>query len=332
MIYAGALTFVVYSVLLTLYARLPFPPPGETILYDPTDWTMLFDSAQTGPVRGGAPAGGASFSGQSAGARAGASAGGPSIGGLSTTQPPVAILLYKAHPGDTMGSIATRLGLTVDTLSSMNRVQGRGVHTVIVGELLKVPSQDGIPVSFDGDFDALTAKYKDTVTPDEVLAANGITRAELKQGMVLFLPRVQHTGPDLALSTGTFVARPLIGYESSPFGWRQDPFTGVRSHHSGVDIAAPMGSPIRSSTDGTVVAARWDNMLGNYVEVRYLAGYSYVYGHMSVIKTQVGARVQRGQLIGLVGDTGYATGPHLHFEVRRYGVPLNPKFFLSGIR
>jgi len=310
---AAALCFVVCAVLLVLNDLLPFPPPGERILYDPTDWSLLFSPRQPLPARPPALAGE-----------------GQGMGGLSSMQPPVELLLYKVRPGDSMGTIASKLGVSVDTLSSMNRVQGQGVHTVIVGELLKVPSQDGIPVALAGDFDAFCEKYK--LVPDEVLSANSLTRSDLHEGMVLFLPRVQHKGAELALITGTLVAMPLRGYESSPFGRRSDPITGLPSRHTGVDIAAPMGSPIRSSTDGTVITARYDSMLGNYVEIRGFAGYSYVYGHMRVIRTSVGVHVNRGQLIGLVGDTGYATGPHLHFEVRRYGVPLNPSNFLYGIR
>jgi murein DD-endopeptidase MepM/ murein hydrolase activator NlpD len=310
---ATALTFVFSTVLLVLGARLPFPPPGEPILYEPTDWSLLFGAGSSAASR---PA-----------ARQGVET---SIGGLSTVQPPVAILLYKAQRGDTMSSIATKLGVSTDTLSSLNRVDGRGVHSVMVGELLKVPTEDGIPVALNGDFDAFCLKYK--VSPDDVLAANAITRADLAQGMTLFLPGVQDSGAVLAIKTGLYVALPVHGYESSPFGTRADPFTGAISHHSGVDIAAPMGTPIRSSTDGIVINARYDSMLGNYVEVRAFAGFSYVYGHMSVIKTWVGAHVGQGQVIGLVGDTGYATGPHVHFEVRLYGRPLNPKNYLPGIR
>ena len=310
---AAALSLVVFSTLLSLNEVLPFPLPGERMLYDPTDWSLLFGAPRQAAVH---PAAG--------------TAAGQSMGGLSVIQPPVVYLLYRAHPGDTMGNIASHLGVSMDTLASMNRVQGQGVHNVMVGELLKVPSQDGIPAVLSGDFDAFC--QKNSVAPDAVLSANGVSRADLHDGMVLFLPGVQHTGFQLALYTGTLVAMPLHGYESSPFGYRADPFTGLPNHHTGVDIAAPMGSQIRSATDGTVIRAEFDNMLGNYVQVQAYAGFSYIYGHMSKILAGVGVRVHQGQVIGLVGETGYATGPHLHFEVRKNGVPQNPRSFLPGIR
>jgi murein DD-endopeptidase MepM/ murein hydrolase activator NlpD len=310
---AAALLLVTSAVLLTLDARLPFPPPSERILYDPSDWSLLFANPVRQPVRQEKSASSV-----------------PSVGGYSTQQSPLAILLYTVKPGDTISGIATKLGLTTDTISTFNRPEGRGVHIVTVGEQIRIPSQDGIYLTLKGDFDELCRKNK--VAPEEVLTANSLSREGLAQGMQLFFPGVQHVGYALALQEGVGVALPLHGWETSAYGRRADPFTGLPSRHSGVDIAAPMGSPIRSATNGVVRAAGWDDMLGNYVEVRALMGYSYVYGHMSQILTQVGAAVFTGKVIGLVGDTGYATGPHLHFEVRRFGVPQNPKYYLPGIR
>jgi murein DD-endopeptidase MepM/ murein hydrolase activator NlpD len=309
---AVALMFVVSAVALVLEERLPFPSPGEGILLDPTDWSMLFRRDPPLP------------------ARPDMRAPGPSVGGSSFVQPPLAILLYRAHAGDTMSGIATKLGMDIDTISSMNRVQGRGVHNVTVGEFLKIPSQNGIFIALSGDFDEQC--NKSGVLPEDVLAANSLTRDDLKQGMQLFFPNVQHTGYARALSVGVGVSMPLRGWETDAFGRRLDPFTGLPSRHFGVDIAAPEGSTIRSATDGVVVAAGFDNGLGSYVMVRAQLGYSYVYGHMSMILTRSGARVSTGSVLGLVGHTGYATGPHLHFEVRLNGVPQNPRNYLPGIR
>jgi murein DD-endopeptidase MepM/ murein hydrolase activator NlpD len=312
---ATALLLVVSAVLLVLDARQPFPAPSERILYDPSDWSMLLRSPAVSAPRPGlekttVPA--------------------LSVGGYTPQQPPLSVMLYKAKPGDTFSGIAGKLGLDIDTISSMNRTEGRGVHNVTVGELIRIPSQNGIYLTLRGDFDEMCRK--NAVAPEDVLGANGLARADLRPGMPLFFPGVQHTGYARALAEGVGVALPLRGWESSPYGARSDPFTGQRSRHSGVDIAAPMGSPIRSATDGIVRAAGWDDLLGNYVEVRGQMGYSYVYGHMSRILVGAGTRVASGRVLGLVGDTGYATGPHLHFEVRKYGVPQNPKYYLPGIR
>jgi murein DD-endopeptidase MepM/ murein hydrolase activator NlpD len=310
---SAALILVVSAVLLTLDARLPFPSPGEGILYDPTDWSLLFHTEKREPVLHEA-----------------ALVPGTSVGGSSVAQPALAIMRYTAKPGDTMSGIAGSLGLDVDTLSSMNRVAGRGVHNVTVGETLRIPSQNGITMAAAADFDEQCRK--NGVFPEDVLAANSLTRDQLKAGAQLFFPNVQHTGYALALARGVGVAMPLHGWQSDDFGWRIDPFTGIRARHYGVDIATAEGSPIRSATDGLVTQAGWDDGYGYFVAVRAQLGYSYIYGHMSRLLTHSGARISTGQTIGLVGHTGHATGPHLHFEVRLNGVPQNPRFFLPGIR
>ncbi|HUI71397.1 MAG TPA: LysM peptidoglycan-binding domain-containing M23 family metallopeptidase [Spirochaetia bacterium] len=321
---ASALMIVATTVTLATGSLLPFPRPGETVLYDPSDWSML--------IRGGGPAGrpepvvtAATVNPQTPLAR------GEAIGGFSLVQPSVQFLLYRVKPGDTITGIAQKLGLNPDTVSSLNRSEGRGVHNISVGEKIRIPTQDGIFVPLDSDFDALCRKKG--VSPEEVLAANNVTRSDLVPGKLLFFPGVQHTGYEYSLSLGVAVSNPLpSAWETSTYGYRSDPFTGQRRKHNGVDLAAPYGSPVRSATEGVVRDAGWDDVLGNYVEIRGQLGYSYVYGHMSRILVQPGTRVVRGSVLGAVGATGYATGPHLHFEVRRYGVPQNPALFVSGLR
>ena len=151
-----ALMLVVSSVVLVLNQRLPFPSPGESILLDPTDWSLLFHRDPPLP------------------ARPDMRSPGPSIGGSTFVQPPLAILLYRAHAGDTMSGIATKLGMDIDTISSMNRVEGRGVHNVTVGETLRIPSQNGITLTLAPDFDGQCRTYG--VSPEDVLAANALEK------------------------------------------------------------------------------------------------------------------------------------------------------------
>jgi murein DD-endopeptidase MepM/ murein hydrolase activator NlpD len=98
--------------------------------------------------------------------------------------------------------------------------------------------------------------------------------------------------------------------------------------HAGLDIAAPIGTPILASRAGTVIFAGWRGGYGNYTMVDHGGGFVTCYGHQSRIGTSVGAVVARGQVIGLVGSTGHSTGPHLHFEVRVNGNPQNPRGYL----
>ncbi|HFC97218.1 MAG TPA: hypothetical protein ENJ40_02005 [Thermosulfurimonas dismutans] len=117
-------------------------------------------------------------------------------------------------------------------------------------------------------------------------------------------------------------------YLSSGFGRRKDPFTGKPAFHTGVDLVGYSGTPIRSTADGKVIYAGWHGGYGRVVVIRHGYGYSTLYGHLKKIVVRAGQRVKRGQVIGYLGNTGRSTGPHLHYEVRRYGRYLNPYRFI----
>ncbi len=117
---------------------------------------------------------------------------------------------------------------------------------------------------------------------------------------------------------------PVTGTITSPFGWRSNPFGGAPEFHQGLDIAAPMGTTVTAAAGGTVIMAQWYGGYGNYILIDHGGGYSTGYGHLSAIYVSSGQSVQRGQAIGAVGSTGQSTGPHLHFEVRIAGKPVDP--------
>lgn len=117
---------------------------------------------------------------------------------------------------------------------------------------------------------------------------------------------------------------PAHGWLSSSVGRRTDPITGGDDYHQGLDISADAGSPIYATADGTVTLARREGAYGNLVTIDHGYGLETRYGHMSKFEVKAGAKVKRGELIGRVGSTGRATGPHLHYEVRVNGRLLNP--------
>ncbi|MCX8032077.1 MAG: peptidoglycan DD-metalloendopeptidase family protein [Thermoleophilia bacterium] len=121
---------------------------------------------------------------------------------------------------------------------------------------------------------------------------------------------------------------PVAGPVVSGYGYRIHPIFHVRKMHTGIDIDASMGSPINAAAAGTVVAAGWRGGYGKCVILVHSGGLATLYGHLSVISVEVGQTVKKGQTIGKVGSTGYSTGPHLHFEVRVNGDPVNPMGFL----
>lgn len=131
---------------------------------------------------------------------------------------------------------------------------------------------------------------------------------------------------DIKVTTG-FI-RPLGGQITSPFGYRVHPIFKTRKFHSGIDIAAPMNTPIKAANTGKVIMAGWYGGYGKVVIIDHgvIRGQSIttLYGHMNSISVSQGQSVKQGQIIGRVGTTGYSTGPHCHFEVRVKGQPRNP--------
>jgi murein DD-endopeptidase MepM/ murein hydrolase activator NlpD len=121
---------------------------------------------------------------------------------------------------------------------------------------------------------------------------------------------------------------PASGRIVSGFGYRRHPLWGGWHLHTGIDIGASYGEPVKAADGGEVIYSGWWDGYGKAVVIDHGHGTSTVYGHMSRIYAQTGQRLDKGQVIGLVGSTGFSTGPHLHFEVRRNGKPMNPIGFL----
>ena len=121
---------------------------------------------------------------------------------------------------------------------------------------------------------------------------------------------------------------PLEGRVGSSFGERMDPFNGEGAFHSGIDIDAPYGTPVRATADGNVTGAAMGAGYGREAELDHGHDVLTVYGHLSAIAVVPGEHVIRGQVIGYVGQSGRATGPHLHYEVRVHKVPVNPHKYL----
>jgi len=143
---------------------------------------------------------------------------------------------------------------------------------------------------------------------------------------MLDLVMTRRAGQEASLPTYAPVNVP---YLSSSFGWRRHPVSGRRSMHEGLDFAAPHGTAIYAASGGVVTVASTQSGYGKTIEIEHGNGLMTRYAHASSIDVQVGDLVEKGQLIGKVGSTGRSTGPHLHFEVRMAGHPLDPRLFLD---
>jgi murein DD-endopeptidase MepM/ murein hydrolase activator NlpD len=122
---------------------------------------------------------------------------------------------------------------------------------------------------------------------------------------------------------------PVTGRLMDGFGHRMDPFSGEGAMHTGVDISAPIGTPIKATADGIVIYANWNSGYGRCVIVDHGNGYQTLYGHLSRIDVIDGQEMRTGEAVGLVGSSGRSTGSHLHYEVRVHSTPVNPYRFLA---
>ncbi|WP_443737873.1 MULTISPECIES: peptidoglycan DD-metalloendopeptidase family protein [Treponema] len=234
---------------------------------------------------------------------------------------------YRVHSGDMISVIASNFGITEDTIISVNNI--RSSRLLQIGTYLKIPSIPGIlyTVRKDGET-ALSIAEKYKIDNAKLCAVNKVSESDsLSAGTMLFLPDAHLDWVTRQEINGDLFKKPVHArwYMSSAFGWRKSPFTGVRSYHSGVDMACPQGTRIYAAMDGKVTSTGFNNTYGNYVIVTHHSGYKTLYGHMSAIAAVKNQYVTQNSVIGYVGSTGLSTGPHLHFTVFKNGKQINPQ-------
>jgi murein DD-endopeptidase MepM/ murein hydrolase activator NlpD len=240
---------------------------------------------------------------------------------------------YSVRTGDTLTAVASRFGVSMMTLWWANHLTAK--DTLKTGESLVIPPVNGLVVTVkDGDtLDALAATYKVDATAIEDL--NGLTDPNLVVGQVLILPGAQGAPIPTVAPTSTPTLKPTFRPSSGGSGSivAPPPYTGgawawpvvggnnyisqyFHYGHYALDIAAQYGTPIVSPLAGTVIFAGWKNNGGGYqVWISHGGGIYTDHHHMSSVSVSVGQSLARGQLIGHIGMSGWATGPHDHFEV-----------------
>jgi len=229
---------------------------------------------------------------------------------------------YTMEKGDIVGNIAIRTGLNEDTIISVNNI--KNTRLMQIGQVIKIPNQDGIYYSVKSGetLESIAEKYNTSVA--HIKTANELFSDSVPANTSLFIPGAKLDWTSRQEINGDLFIWPTSGRISSPYGYRIAPFAGVRMFHTGVDIAAPMGSPIKAAMAGRVTQVGNDESWGNFVVVSHHSGYRTFYAHMSVVRVKEGAYVETGGRIGDVGSTGLSTGPHVHFTVYKNGVTVNP--------
>lgn len=236
---------------------------------------------------------------------------------------PIEIKEYKVQKGDTLYSISKKLGTSLSTLVSLNKLSSQSLQQ---GKILFYANKDLIKHISSQRFSVFDASRKYNVHPYEIFVVNGYKIWFNKECII---PGKQLTWNEISERLGIGFLKPLLGRFTSGFGYRIHPILGVRKFHSGLDISAPYGSPVKSSMSGVVQKVGYDeDGYGYYIIVKHYGNTKTLYGHLSKILVREGQKVKRGQIIGKVGNTGMTTGPHLHFEVIKNGRKVNPRKFI----
>ena len=230
---------------------------------------------------------------------------------------------YVVKRGDTISGIAYKMGLkNIGTIFSVNNVTN--AKRIMAGTHLNIPSMDGIlyTVKKNDNLDSIAKNFN---IPFEVLLdANDLRDAEISFNTRLFIPGATLSITELKKAMGELFIYPIHGRLTSPFGYRSDPFTGRKSFHSGIDLAAPTGTQVKVILDGTVSLISYSRIFGNYIIVTHPNGYQSLYGHLSAFNAKKGQAVIQGDVIAFVGNTGMSTGPHVHLSIYKNGKLIDP--------
>jgi murein DD-endopeptidase MepM/ murein hydrolase activator NlpD len=268
------------------------------------------------------------------------------------------IVNYKIKRNDTLSQIAKRYGISIDVILELNNITKN--TPLKKGDILSIPSREGVfhKISRGDTLSKIAKNY--SVDVESIAKHNNIEANNIIAGTEIFIPDGKKTEivnkksisekRDSAIAKADRKKReekniassskiqpsnklklswPLHGSITSSFGYRKHPLTGEKNFHCGLDIGADVGTPVYAAADGVVIFSGWKEAYGKLIVIQHKNNYITVYGHNSQLFVEENETVERGQKIALSGMTGGVTGPHLHFEIRRGIVPLNPLRFLK---
>ena len=234
---------------------------------------------------------------------------------------------YSIKSGDTLEKIAKRFGLRQDTIISANGLQS--ASSIRPGVQLRIPNMDGIShkVRSGENLSYLAKTYAIDIT--RIVDANDLASGTISAGQSLFIPNARLSSASLRNFYGERFVWPARGRISSPFGYRANPFTGLRTYHSAIDIVISPGTKVKATAEGSVADTGYNSVFGNYIILKHASGYQSLYAHLSSIGVKEGSSVAQGAMIGLSGNTGQSTGPHLHFSIFKNGQALDPTKYVK---
>jgi len=221
---------------------------------------------------------------------------------------------YRVKKGDSVSTIAQKFGVSVGAIIASNEI--RNARTLQEGAELRIPNIDGIPYQVKKGDSLSKIALSFNVPLDVILDVNDIKSDILKAGETLFIPGARMNDMDLRLSLGELFIYPVQSkYITSHYGMRKDPINGALNFHTGLDLRADIGTTVVAALDGVVSVTAENWLYGKHIIISHDNGYKTLYGHLNSFSVKQGERVARGKKIGESGNTGYSTGPHLHFTI-----------------
>ena len=237
------------------------------------------------------------------------------------------IIKYTVQDGDSLSKIAAKHNVSMGTIISFNKI--KNAKKLYKGTVLSIPHSDGImyEVKRGDSLSRIAGKYD--ISFNRLLDMNDLESSLIRTGQKLFIPDASISSFELKKTLGELFIFPVTGRITSPFGYRNDPFTGRKSMHYGVDIANKKGTHVKATLDGTVLKCGSSFIYGKYIIIRHPGGYQSLYAHLNKYLVRRGQNVSQGQIIAELGSTGRSTGPHLHFSIYKNQKPVDPLKQLS---
>lgn len=259
------------------------------------------------------------------------------------------LIEYRVKSNDTVWGMAKKFNIDSSIIIELNSLKSPG--QIRKGQILLIPSKNGIYYTIrKGDtLTGISKKFNSEIA--QIATLNNIDGADIQAGKKIFIPdaveqkepvikkRINPEYDRIADSTesrgtkkkieqkktGTIFTWPLKGPVTSGFGYRKDPFSGNKRFHCGMDIGAEIGTPVKAAGNGRVIYSGWKGAYGYLVVISHEKNYITVYAHNSKNLVKTGEVIKKGDVVALSGNTGAVTGAHLHFEIRKGTVPLNPR-------
>ena len=234
---------------------------------------------------------------------------------------------YEVAAGDTLGTLAERFDVTLDTIISFNEL--RRERDLSEGLEIVIPSHSGVRYTVRRGDNLSRIAARHGVSLDAILDVNDVASSIIAAGRILLIPGAGLSENVRNRVLGRLFITPARGRVASPYGYRNDPFTGLRKFHNGVDIANEAGTPVVASMSGTVAMVGYNGNYGRYVILRHPDGFQTLYAHLARTHVSQADRVRQGYQLGEMGNTGYSTGNHLHFSIFSNGTHVDPQEYLD---